>query len=362
MKSPYERRTALTHLVEAEGVARVNPPMLLEANQYFELAGEEFGRSLLMTLANDGVEYCLRPEFTIPIVSQYVAQGLAGSPVAYGYMGPVFRQEADGPREFVQAGVELLGQLDPEQALDEVLTFARRSLGVYRVMTPRVRLGGVGLFEAVLANAKMPDVWRARIRARFGHPDAMSRLLDRLAESHNDQPDSTAEPIDKESLIDFVAEQMQSAGFNPSDSRHPEEVAERYHEKQALAQAHVPLATIDLLRLYLSIEGRAAVVLDEIEDLASVYKFDLTAPLTALSHHTASLKALAPQSVVTFDASFSPRLEYYTGIVFEVLGEQGAVLASGGQYDRLLQRLGASVPVTAAGCAVWVDRVEQETV
>ena len=233
MKPPHERRTALTHLVEAEGVARVNPPMLLEANQYFELAGEEFGRSLLMTVANDGVEYCLRPEFTIPIVSQYVAQGLAGSPVAYGYMGQVFRQDA-------------------------------------------------------------------------------------------------------------------------------EEVAERYHEKQALAAAHVPLPTIDLLRLYLSIEGRASVILDEIEDLAQVYKFDLTEPLAALRHHTATLRALAPQCAVTFDAGFSPRLEYYTGIVFEMLGEDGAVLASGGQYDRLLQRLGSSVPVTAAGCAVWVDRVEQE--
>src|SRR6185437_131501 len=190
---------------------RVNPPMLLEAGQYFELAGEEFGRSLLMSIANDGIEYCLRPEFTIPIVSQYVAQGLAGSPVAYGYMGPVFRQDAEGPSEHVQAGVELLGQIDPEQALDEVLTFARRSLGVYRITDPTIRLGGVGLFESVLAHAEMPDVWRPRIRARFGHPDAMNRLLDRLADSHRVKPEAAAEPIDTESLTDYVAEQMLAA-------------------------------------------------------------------------------------------------------------------------------------------------------
>jgi len=358
--SPFDRSTAITHLIEAEGIARVNPPMLLEANQYFELAGEEFGRSLLMSLANDGIEYCLRPEFTIPIVSQYVRQGLAGSPVAYGYMGPVFRQGPDGPLEHVQAGVELLGQLDPEQALDEVLTFARRSLAVYRVTTPNIRLGGVDLFEAILANAKMPDVWRPRIRARFGHPDAMTRLLDRLSEAHTSKADVSAEPIDKESLTEYVTDRMLAAGFNPADGRHPEEVAERYYEKQALAAAHVPLPTIDLLRLYLSVEGRASVVLDEIEALAGLYKFDLSAPLAALRHHAATLKALAPQSLVTFDASFSPRLEYYTGIVFEMLGENGLVLATGGQYDRLLQRLGATVPVTAAGCIVWVDRLEQE--
>ena len=104
------------------------------------------------------------------------------------------------------------------------------------------------------------------------------------------------------------------------------EVADRYHEKQALAAAHVPLSTIDLLRLYLSIEGRASVVLDEIEALASVYKFDLSAPLAALRHHNATLRALSPQAQVTFDASFSPRLEYYTGIVFQMQGEGGAEL------------------------------------
>jgi ATP phosphoribosyltransferase regulatory subunit len=360
VKSPIDRRSALVHLVEAEGVTRVNPPMLLSANQYFELAGEEFGRSLLMTLANDGVEYCLRPEFTVPIVAQYVAEGLSGSPVAYGYLGPVFRQSPEGPAEYEQAGVELLAHTDPEEALDEVLTFARRSLGVYRITAPMIRLGGVGLFEAILGYAEMPDVWRPRIRARFGHPEAMSRLLDRLSESHGAKAEATAQPIDQASLVDYVAEQMFAAGFNPAEGRHPEEVAARYHEKQALAAAHVPLKTVDLLRLYLSIDGKASVVLDEIEALAAVYKFDLSQPIAALRHHNATLRALVPQAQVTFDASFSPRLEYYTGIVFQMLGEGGAVLATGGQYDRLLQRLGATQPVPAAGCAVWVDRLERE--
>ena len=43
-----------------------------------------------------------------------------------------------------------------------------------------------------------------------------------------------------------------------------------------------------------------------------------------------------------------------------MVGKQGAVLASGGQYDRLLTRLGATIAVTASGCAVWVDRLEEE--
>jgi len=61
-----------------------------------------------------------------------------------------------------------------------------------------------------------------------------------------------------------------------------------------------------------------------------------------------------------FDASFSPRLDYYTGVVFEMTGRHGEVLASGGEYDRLLNRLGATEPVTASGCALWTDRLEAE--
>ena len=41
-------------------------------------------------------------------------------------------------------------------------------------------------------------------------------------------------------------------------------------------------------------------------------------------------------------------------------GEEGDILASGGEYDRLLDRLGATETVTASGCALWTERLEAE--
>ena len=79
-----------------------------------------------------------------------------------------------------------------------------------------------------------------------------------------------------------------------------------------------------------------------------------------MRNHAAALAALSPKADVIFDASFSPRLDYYTGIVFEMTGEDGDILASGGEYDRLLERLGAEEPVMASGCALWVERLEKE--
>ncbi len=42
-----------------------------------------------------------------------------------------------------------------------------------------------------------------------------------------------------------------------------------------------------------------------------------------MRNHAAALAALSPKADVIFDASFSPRLDYYTGIVFEMTGSDG---------------------------------------
>lgn len=358
MKTRAERRAALTRLVEAEGVTRVMPPLLLPAAPFFDLAGEEFGRRLLLTTASDGVEYCIRPDFTLPIASSYLKDGHEGVPAAYSYMGTIFRQRSTGPAEIEQAGLELLCQPNSDQALDQVLTFARWSLAIYGVTAPIIKLGGVGLFEAFLAAADMPEAWRRRTRARFGHPDAMARLMERLS-SPPEMPQGQA-PDGREAIIEIVTDAMLDGGMSPHAGRTPEEIADRYLEKIDLATARLPERTVSLLREYLSVRGPAQHAFDRIERLALAHGINLGAPLTVLRRHAAALAALSPKAQVVFDASFSPRLDYYTGIVFEISGANGAILASGGEYDRLLNRLGARETVSASGCAIWIDRLERE--
>lgn len=345
------RRAQLESLVEAQGATRATPPLLLSADPYFDLAGEEFGRRLLLTTDTTGAEHCLRPDFTLPIVTDYIANGV-GEPAAFSYLGPIFRQRETGPAEFDQAGIELLAQPDGDIALDQVLTFARAALSIFSV-APAIRLGGVGLFEALLVQADMPDPWRPRIRNRFGHTEALDRLLTRL-EAAPSAP-RVSQPS-REALVADVTEQMVAAGLSLSESRGPEEIADRYLEQQALDAAHVPPKTLKLLRDYLAISGPVLQALTQIEALAAEHRLMLGAPIRAIRRHLNRLG----ECKVSFDASFSPRLDYYTGIVFEMTGANGEILASGGQYDRLLERLGATAPIAASGCSVWVDRLEAE--
>jgi ATP phosphoribosyltransferase regulatory subunit len=357
-KSPAERRAAMVRLVESRTVTRVAPPLLLPAGPYLDLAGEEFGRQLLLTTANNGIEYCLRPDFTLPIAKSYLDDGMQGVPGAFTYLGPIFRQEKGVPVEYDQAGLELLGQPDASTALDQVLTFARWALAIYDVTAPNVRIGGVGLFESFLAAMGISPQWQARIRHRFGHPIAMQRLLDRLTSPG--ERIAGAAPDARETIIEIVTDNMLSAGLSLVGSRQPEEIADRYLEKQALDAVPIPEEKVQLLVDYLNVSGPSVKALDSISDMTNKAGLDLEEPLFTVRNHAAALTALSPKAEVIFDASFSPRLDYYTGVVFEMTGQDGDILASGGEYDRLLDRLGATERITASGCALWTDRLEVE--
>lgn len=355
--SAEARREALKSLVSSDGVNFAATPILIPPAPYFDLAGEEFGARLILTTGADGAEFCLRPDFTLPIAIEHLKSG-AATPAAYGYLGPIFRQRADGPAEFDQAGLELLAAPDPDAALDQVIGFARAALDIYGVARPSVRVGSIDLFEALLAESDMPDVWRPRIRARFGHPEAMSRLLTRLADPHKPAPGPHGMPSAQ--IADWVRELLLTNGLSLTESRGPEEIAERYLEKQALEAAHVPEPTIALLRDYLSIAGEADGALESVEALAKANGIALEGALIAARKHLEQLRNGGSLNGLVFDAGFSPRLDYYTGITFEMTGAGGQVLVSGGQYDRLLRRLGAKTDVPAVGCAVWVERLERE--
>jgi len=153
---------------------------------------------------------------------------------------------------------------------------------------------------------------------------------------------------------------MDAAGLSPYSGRQAQEIVARYREKQMLAKAAVSPKTVRILREFLSIAGPASEQAFRVAGLAKKVGIDLDASLEKLMARLTDLKATAPSVEVEFDAGFSPRLDYYTGHVFELTANKtGEVLASGGQYDRLLERMGASDRISAVGCAIWLDRLQQ---
>ncbi len=355
--SAAEKRTALTALVSSAGAIGVAPPILLTASDYFDLAGEEFGARLLLTEGADGKQYCLRPDFTLPIAQHHLTRNDA-SPATYGYLGPVFRQRKLGPTEFEQAGIELLGHVDAHKALENVLDFTSSALKIYDISAPRMRLGCIVLFETLLDELQIPSVWHPRLRRRFGNVSAMEALLKRLSAPHTQIDTGVVKT--RQQLIDEITQKMHEDGLSQDLGRSPHDIAERFLEKQALAAATVSPRKVELLRAFLAIAGPADDVLPKLENFYATAQLSLGDAYNTFKKQIELFSQVLPQSEIVIETAFSPRLHYYTGLVFEIYDNSGKVLVSGGQYDRLLLALGAQQKINASGCALWVNRLEAQ--
>ena len=70
-------------LFNAAGHMLVSPPILQPADIFLDLTGEDIRRRLFLTNGTDGVDLCLRPDFTIPVCRHHLARPDADLPASY---------------------------------------------------------------------------------------------------------------------------------------------------------------------------------------------------------------------------------------------------------------------------------------
>ncbi len=365
----------LLNVFTEAGYEPVAPAILQPAEAFLDRIGESLRLRSYVFTDPDGQELCLRPDLTIPTCRLYLERNPSGGvPARYCYNGPAFRYQPSGedaahPREFRQAGVECFGEDQREKAEAEILSLAIRAVSVAGLADFRIRIGDLGLFDALLQACDMPPRWRARLRHRFWKPEGFRQELARLAmDPAEKMPETEAAWLRSLPLEDPKAAQAHvAARLADLDEpliglRNLSEITERLLEKAADLQD--PPLSADTLRLiegYLAIRGNVKAAGARVADLAEQAGIDLGA---ALKRFEARLDHFCRNDIdlqtITFEAEFGRDLAYYTGLVFQLevpdLGPAGQI-AGGGRYDTLLQSLGAPEPVPAVGCAIHTERL-----
>ena len=354
---------ALIALFEREGYARVEPPVLQPADVFVDLSGEDIRRRMFVTQDASGRELCLRPEYTIPVCREHLARG-GSAPASYSYLGPVFRLRAGETGEFWQAGIESIGRRDAAAADAEVLSLALEGLETLGGSAVFVRLGDMGLLEAVLdALALAPAAKRRLMRAIVS-----GRGLDGVAEPANGQGIgehagllAAIEGQAPQAARAFVEDILSIAGISTVGGREPGEIAERFLARAANRSGGLSDEALAVLTRYLAVAGDPDAAAAAIRALARDAGLDLERAVDALEERTGFM-AVRGLDIASFrfSADFARSLDYYTGFIFEVVDPRrsdGKPLVGGGRYDRLLRHLGAAEPIAAVGCSFWLDRI-----
>lgn len=348
------------------GFVRVDPPVLQPADVFLDVSGESIRRRLYLTTDAEGAELCLRPDLTIPVAREVLAQRLP-LPAAVSYLGPVFRFRGEGSGEFRQAGVESFGRADTEAADAEILALGLETCAIYNLPAPQIRLGDVGLFGALLNALPLAPAWRRRLLKDFGQGQLDADLhrisVERAANgaSHAGVLNALA-GSDPDGARALITDLLSIAGITTVGGRTVSEIAERFLEQSALdAGNSLPAETSLFLSRYLAISGDPDTASARIRALTKEAGIAIDAALDTFDRRTGFLTTRGISLAdVAFSTAFGRPLDYYSGMVFELHDPEGRVngpLVAGGRYDPLLPRLGAPQPVPAVGLAAWLERL-----
>jgi ATP phosphoribosyltransferase regulatory subunit len=358
-------------LVEAfarTGYARVSPAILQPAEPFFDLSGEDMRRHMYLVTDTAGREFCLRPDLTIPVARDYLASEMATQPASFCYLGPVFRDLSGASGEFLQAGIESFGRADEAAADAEALALGIAATAHYGLAAPRIVMGDVALFAALIAALDLPPAWKRRLLKDFNRKASFTQDLERLTLTGNQRRSeyhgvlAALANSNPKAAHALVTDLLSIAGKSAVGGRSIGEIADRFVEQAELGASNaLPAETCALIQRFLAVAGTPSGAAAALRALAAEAGVSLG---PALDLFDSRIGLLAGRGVdvdrIEFATSFGRGVDYYSGFVFELHDPAGFAhgqLVAGGRYDGLLSRLGSPKPVAAVGFAVWIERL-----
>ena len=299
MRELRRLKAALIEVFEARGYGEVATPAI----EYDEVMARADGpaRSSYRFFDESGELLTLRSDMTVPI-ARLVATRFASSgepPFRFSYLANGYRPvrpQRGQMREFVQAGVELIGAPEDNGTVEvvEVLEAALDAAGLGRAV---IGLGDADLYRQLLAEIGVEEGARDSILASLATHDLVA-----------------------------LEQKLLDAGITPDQAQTCVQLTQLRGGKEVLEQARglggeaVARATTNLSQTYEELERRGAA------------------------------------DRVRIDLGLLRDLGYYSGAILEVYDPAlGHILGGGGRYDSLMKQFG--LDLSAAGFALYLDRV-----
>lgn len=300
----FNRKRKVRASIEVEmerwGYQFIETPTL----EYYETVGFAsaiLDRQLFKLLDQQGHTLVLRPEMTAPIARVAASRLLKNNlPIRLAYSANVFRaQQREGgrPAEFEQIGVECIGDY----------TISADAEGIALIISS-LQEAGLAEFQLSVGHIGFTRTFFLQILGTEERVEALTRFLyEKNYVGYREHVKSLGlSSIDKQRLLDFL--------------------------KLRGGQEVIELA-------YNLLENDAG--REDIVQLGQLYEMICDYGL---------------EEKVKFDFTLVSHMSYYTGILFEVYADKvGFPIASGGRYDRLLEKFGKSTGAT--GFAIHIDRL-----
>jgi ATP phosphoribosyltransferase regulatory subunit len=299
MRELRRLKAALIEVFEARGYGEVSTPAI-EYDEVMARGDGRAARSSYRFFDENGELLALRSDMTVPI-ARLVASRFANSEAPYRlcYLASTYRAvrpQSGQMREFMQAGVELIGASASEGTVEviEVLEAALDAAGLSRAV---IGLGDADLYGQLLEELGVADESREAVLANLAAHDLVG--------------------LEQTLIAAGIGAERAATCVQLTQLRGGKEVLE---QARGLGGEAVQRATARLSETYGELERRGAA------------------------------------ERVQIDLGLLRDLGYYSGAILEVYDPAlGHVLGGGGRYDGLMKRFG--LDLSAAGFGLYLERV-----
>lgn len=354
---------AAFQVIAARGGDAVEAPIILPAAVPLELSGEVVRGRICTFTDEDGQEWALRPDLTLPIAKAEIearSGGDAAETIRH-YRGSVFRLPAVAgePVEYEQMGLERFGaprSVDADLWLFETLAEASIAAGVDRAATS---IGDLSIFPAIVDALGLADELSAGLKRAFRQEGGVHAYLAGQNANHGGLT-GRLRGLPREEVSAFVQDIFAMTGVRPVGERTGDEIVERlYQRAQSTREGRVSDDVADFIERVLALDvpiGEAAKALSALIDEAGLTGLDSL--LDRFSDLMTQIGETGVDGLVRgarFATEFGRRFTYYDGFVFELAADESDVakarpFATGGRYDSLLSNLSnGAVEATAIG-------------
>jgi histidyl-tRNA synthetase len=345
------------------GYELINLPIIDLADLFLVKAGDQIINSLF-TFDRQGKQLALRPEFTAS-AADYFAK-TQGDPIArWQFAGPLFEDRShEYSAEFEQLGIgaELIG-LDGSLAEAEIIAMSASGLSKLGIQNVHITIGHVGLVREII----QPFQLDARTQRFLLHHIPAFNELDKgigwILEQFDSQfvaVKNNSSPYDVLYSPDNFASGLSSPpsdAFGTMGGRTQEDILGRLKlKRQRFADRDNVVAAAECLKKWCQFSGNPSSTLAHLLELAEG-NTNAVQLVREWQDVVSLLEAHGiTQSIITIKPELARSWEYYTGIVFELHGND-IHLGGGGRYDELARLVGSKTDTPSVGFAYYGNQL-----
>lgn len=347
----------------------IDTSIVIDASLPLELSGEAIRGRICLFTDEDGREWALRPDVTLPAALDEIARRKdgAGEARTVRYDLPVFRlpRASADPIEYRQIGFERFGAATgPSQDAETFAAIIQACQDLGQV-DGQLSLGDLSLFPAFIDALHLSDETANGLKRAFRQEGGVTAYLSAKSTEQSGFAKHLS-ALSEDEARDFVEDVFAMTGVKPVGVRSAEEIVERLTQQSAQAKAaDLTPGTRSLIESFLSVEGAPSVALEQYRAIGLEGDMpDLAPAIDAVETRLGMMAQAAANLFETarFSTRFGRRFTYYDGFVFELARSDAASdlvrpYAAGGRYDGLLANLSAGeVAASAVGGVVMPHR------